>query len=494
MTASGSHYSMGPGTHRVPMSMHADARRRLVERLRRRGVPERAVVVLQGGSQPHKYDSDRELLFQQESFFQYLFGVKEPGFFGAIEVATGRATLFMPRLPEAWAVWMGRIHPPSHFEALYEVDEVRYADAIENGLRELRPEVLLLLHGRNEDSGSFAAPARFPGSDAFATDQDALFPELVECRVAKSADEIEVLRYVNTVSCEAHVEVMRRCRPGLMEYQLEAAFLHSIYASGGCRFSAYTSICGCGPHSAVLHYGHQGAPNDSALRDGDMFLTDCGGQYHGYASDITCSYPVNGRFTSEQRAVYETVLAANQAVQRAMRPGVAWTAMHRLAERTIAEGLRDVGILKGSVDDLVAHHLPALFMPHGLGHLMGLDVHDVGGYPAGVSRIDEPGIRSLRCGRALEAGMLITVEPGLYFIDALLEPALADSVTARFLSTSVLERFRRLGGVRIEDDVLVTAGGSDNLTHVPRETDDIEAVMAGAAWTGRPVHEPVPDR
>ncbi len=491
MPHQGSHFSMGPGSYRVPMSMHAEARRRLVERLRRHGAPERAVVVLQGGAAPYKYDTDRELLFQQESFFQYLFGVKEPGFSGAIDVATGRATLFMPRLPEDWAVWMGRIDPPQHFEALYEVDQVRYADEIAGALREWRPELLLLLRGRNTDSGSFAAPARFPGWDGFRTDEVILYPELVECRVVKSADEIELLRYVNRVSSEAHVSTMRRCAPGLMEYQLEAHFLHQIYDRGGCRFTAYTSICGCGPHSAILHYGHQGAPNDRPLGEGEMFLTDSGAQYHGYASDVTCSYPVDGRFSGTQRAIYETVLAANRAVQGAMKPGVPWPAMHRLAERRIAEGLRDLGLLRGSLEDLLANHVPALFMPHGLGHLMGLDVHDVGGYPEGVSRIDEPGIRSLRCGRDLEAGMVITVEPGIYFIDALLDPALADPAKAGFLDANVLGRFRRLGGVRIEDNVLVTQEGADNLTQVPRTSEEIEAVMAGAPWTARPAPAPV---
>ncbi len=479
------HYSMGPGTHPVPMSMHAEARRRLVERLRRRGLGERSVALLRGGAQQTKYDTDRELLFQQESFFQYLFGVKEPGFFGALEVGTGRATLFMPRLPEAWAVWMGRIHPPEHFLAQYGVEEVRYVDELEHTLAAMKPDVLLLLHGENSDSGLRAAPARFAGIDAFSTDAAILHAELTECRVRKSKDEIELLRYVNRVSSDAHIEVMRRAKPGVTEYQLEAAFLHEIYARGGCRFSAYTSICGCGPHSSVLHYGHQGAPNDGTLRDGDMFLNDSGGEYHGYAADITCSYPVNGRFTSEQRIIYETVLAANLAVQRSMKPGVAWPDMHRLAERVIAERLRDAGLVKGSVEELLANHIPALFMPHGLGHLMGLDVHDVGGYPEGTARIDEPGIRSLRCGRKLEAGMLITVEPGVYFIDALLGPALADPAQSRFLAADVLERFRDLGGVRIEDDVLVTEGGAMNLTRVPREPGEIEAVMGGAAWAPR---------
>ena len=483
------HYSMGPGTHRVPMSMHAAARRRLVERLRRRGLAERSVALLQGGAQQTKYDTDRELLFQQESFFQYLFGVKEPGFFGAIEVGTGRATLFMPRLPEAWAVWMGRIHPPEHFLAQYGIDQVRYVDELESTLQAMKPDVLLLLHGENSDSGLQAAPAQFAGIDAFSTDATILHTELTECRVRKSSDEIELLRYVNLVSSEAHVEVMRRAKPGVTEYQLEAAFLHEIYARGGCRFSAYTSICGCGPHSSVLHYGHQGAPNDGTLQDGHMFLNDSGGEYHGYAADITCSYPVNGRFTHEQRMIYETVLAANLAVQQAMKPGVAWPDMHRLAERVIAERLRDAGLVKGSVEELLANHIPALFMPHGLGHLMGLDVHDVGGYPEGTTRIDEPGIRSLRCGRKLETGMVITVEPGVYFIDAVLEPALADSVKSRFLAADVVKKFRAFGGVRIEDDVLVTEGGALNLTRVPREPGEIEAVMAGAGWSPR-VKEP----
>ncbi len=155
---------MGPGTFHVPMSMHADARRRLVERLRRKGVPESAVVLLEGGAQQTKYETDRDLLFQQESFFQYLFGVKEPGFLGAVEVGSGRATLFMPRLPEVWGVWMGRIHPPEHFRDQYGVEEVRHVDEMPSVLGALRPEVLLLLSGRNTDSDLTTRPASFRGS------------------------------------------------------------------------------------------------------------------------------------------------------------------------------------------------------------------------------------------------------------------------------------------------------------------------------------------
>src|SRR2546423_6792597 len=175
-------FSMGPGTLAVPMSRHGEARRRLVERLRRHGVPAEAVVLLQGGEQQSEYDTDRELLFMQESFFQYLFGVKEPGFYGAIEVGSGRAILFMPRLPEVYAVWMGRIHPPAHFLERYAVDEVRYVDELPAALGRLAPERLLLLQGLNTDSDRRARPARLEGIDAFTTDLATLHPHLVECR------------------------------------------------------------------------------------------------------------------------------------------------------------------------------------------------------------------------------------------------------------------------------------------------------------------------
>lgn len=482
MAKHAAHFSLGPGTHPVPMSLHAGNRRRLVERLRGAGAA--GVVLLEGGPTRYEYDTDRELLFMQESFFQWAFGVKEPDCFGAIEVGSGRSWLFVPRLPESYAVWMGRIHPPQHFRELYEVDEVRHVDELPAVLAQLDPRPLHLLSGKNSDSGSLAKPAACDGLERFERDLARLYPAMVECRLIKSDEEIELLRYVNRVTCAAHEDVMRAIRPGMSEYQLEALFLHQVYARGGCRLSAYTCICGCGPNSSVLHYGHAGAPNDRVLGEGDLFLNDSGAEYHGYAADVTCTFPVNGRFTADQRAVYETVLQANLAVQAAMKPGVPWPDMHRLAERVIAERLRAAGLLRGTTEELMQAHVPALFMPHGLGHLMGLDVHDVGGWPEGLQRIDEPGIRSLRCGRRLEAGMVITVEPGVYFIDALLEPALADPRYRPYLVPDVIARFRRFGGVRIEDDVLVTATGAENLTRVPRTVDEIERVMAEGRRAG----------
>lgn len=158
-----------------------------------------------------------------------------------------------------------------------------------------------------------------------------------------------------------------------------------------------------------MHYGHAGAPNSREIRDGEMVLFDMGGEYHFYASDITRSFPVNGKFTAKQKVVYESVLAAQTAVMKAMRPGVLWPDMHRLANRVICEELKKHGLLKGDVDEMQKCHIGALFMPHGLGHLMGLDTHDCGGYPYGIERIDEPGLKKLRTARKLEEGMVITV-------------------------------------------------------------------------------------
>nr|XP_006115000.2 xaa-Pro dipeptidase [Pelodiscus sinensis] len=205
-----------------------------------------------------------------------------------------------------------------------------------------------------------------------------------------------------------------------------------------------------------------------------------GGEYYCYASDITCTFPANGKFTSDQRAIYEAVLKSSRAVLKAIKPGVAWPDMHRLADRVHLEELTEIGILKGNVDDMVKVHLGAIFMPHGLGHLLGIDVHDVGGYPKGVERIELPGLKSLRTARVLKEGMVLTVEPGIYFIDHLLDQALNDPSQSCFINNEVLQRFQRFGGVRIEDDIAVTANGMELLTCVPRTVEEVEAFMAEA--------------
>jgi len=241
---------------------------------------------------------------------------------------------------------------------------------------------------------------------------------------------------------------------------------------------AYTCICASGSNGATLHYGHAGAPNDKKIPANATVVFDMGSEYHCYCSDITRSFPVSGKFTAEQREVYETVLAAQTAVMQTMKPGVEWADMHRLAYEVILKELTRHGFLTGDLEQQKKNHIAALFMPHGLGHFLGLETHDVGGYPEGVQRIDEPGIRSLRINRKLEPNMVLTVEPGVYFIRALLEPALQHPEQSKFLVADKIRRFLDFGGVRIEDNVIVTETGMENMTTAARTVDEIEALCA----------------
>ncbi|KAM9061427.1 xaa-Pro dipeptidase [Sarcophilus harrisii] len=477
--AGGSAYWLGKETLRVPVALFSLNRKRLCDRLRKNpAVQKCSLVLLQGGEDTNRYCTDTGVLFRQESFFHWAFGVTEPGCFGVIDVDCGKSILFVPRLPESHATWMGKIHSREHFKEKYAVDDVQYSDDIAKVLASLSPSVLLTLRGVNTDSGSVCREASFEGISQFKVNNTILHPEIVECRVFKTDMELEVLRYTNKVSSDAHREVMKAVKVGMKEYELESLFEHYCYSRGGMRHSSYTCICGSGENAAVLHYGHAGAPNDKTIQDGDLCLFDMGGEYYCFSSDITCTFPANGKFTPDQKAIYEAVLRSCRAVMNAIKPGVSWPDMHRLADRVHLEELTRIGILTGNVDDMAKVHLGAVFMPHGLGHFLGIDVHDVGGYPEGVERIDEPGLRSLRTTRTLEQGMVLTVEPGIYFIDHLLDQALADPARACFINSHILQRFRGFGGVRIEEDVVVTASGMELLTCVPRTVEEIEACMA----------------
>jgi len=473
------YYQMGPGTLKIPNSLFKDNRKRICDRLVSKNVPRGAVMLFEGGRQEQQYDTDRDIEFQQESYFMWLFGVMEADFYGAIDVDNCEGILFMPRLPSSYAVWMGELKTPEYFKTRYGVDRVHYTDEIVTILNQLRPSSLLIMDGVNSDSkSSFEAPS-FEGIEQFKIDTTTLYNEIADCRVLKSAGEMEIMRYVNEKSCDAHKEVMKMMRPGRMEYEGEATFKHYAYMKGGMRFVGYTCICASGNNAAVLHYGHAGEPNDKRVNDGDMLLFDMGAEYAGYTADITVSFPANGRFTENQKFVYNTCLKANKAVQAAMRPGVAWPDMHRLAERTIVEEFIKEGLLiNGTVEEMTEAYMGAIFMPHGLGHLIGLDVHDVGGYVNAPPRIQEPGIKYLRTTRTLEEGMVITVEPGVYFGDALIEAAYANPDQAKFMNKDKIEQFRGMGGVRIEDGVAVTKTGSELLSHnVPRTVQEIEEFM-----------------
>ena len=227
-----------------------------------------------------------------------------------------------------------------------------------------------------------------------------------------------------------------------------------------------------------------------------MCLFDMGAEYCCYGSDVTCSFPANGKFTEKQRGVYQGVLNAQVAVYDMLRPGVSYVATHKAAEKEILRALVDLNlVVQGdkSLEELVEMRLGAVFMPHGLGHLIGIDTHDVGGYlPGCPERIVQPGLKSLRMARKMLEGMTLTVEPGCYFIDHLLDGATADSSDFRhYINADVLKEFRGFGGVRLEDVVIITADGCDNYTLCPRTVEEVEHVCGGGKWP--PIKDEAPE-
>jgi Xaa-Pro dipeptidase len=474
--------SLVRGPFSVPLRLYSKNRERLCKALRDSAqLPPGCVVLLQAGKDTYgRYDTDAEsCAFRQESYFLWAFGVVEPDFYGAICVDSGKTVLFMPRLSEAYRIWMGTIHGPDHVKEKYGVEEVEYVEDMGKTLQSMGAKQLLLLKGYNTDGGKYSVPADFEGIDKFTCNKDILHSVISECRVFKTEEEIAALRKACKISSDAHVQMMKTCKNKDVkwEYQLESTFLHHAHFHGGCRYVGYSCISATGENAAVLHYGHAGAPNDRQIKDGDMCLLDMGAEFFGYTADITTSFPFNGKFTPKQKIVYNAVLDANLSVQRAAKPGVKWVDMHKLAESKILEHLKNAGLLVGDVGEMVEARLGAVFQPHGLGHFLGLDVHDVGGYPSGVSRPEEPGLKNLRTARTLQKDMFITVEPGCYFNNYLIDNALNDSKLSKFMVPKKIDEFRGTGGVRIEDDVLITENGTENFSIVPRTVEEIERTM-----------------
>jgi len=271
---------------------------------------------------------------------------------------------------------------------------------------------------------------------------------LHDMRLYKSAAEVKVMRSAAEISARAHVRAMQASRAGLYEFSLEAE-LDYEFRKGGAKMPAYGSIVASGRNACILHYQE----NDAVLKDGDLVLIDAGCEIDCYASDITRTFPVSGKFSAEQKAIYELVLRSQEAAFEAIGPGKHWNQAHEATVRVITAGLVELGLLQGNVDELIASEAYKAFYMHRAGHWLGMDVHDVGDYRVGGEW------------RVLEVGMTLTVEPGIY-----VSPD----------NQNVAKKWRGIG-VRIEDDVVVTKNGCDILTSgVPKSVADIEALMSAA--------------
>lgn len=425
-----------------------------------------AIVYLKGAELMYRYDTDYEFPFRQESNFWYLTGVNEPDYHLILDLKNQEYHLFAPRRDAQYAVWHEKVLSKEELKEKYKPDHIHYESKLPNILKDIDPELIYCI---DEEQAEFIE--EFDRNRPI--DLDALDNAITHCRVFKTDWELDQLREAARVNNIAHTEVLKALEPGKFEYEMKAVFdYHQI--KNGLMQDAYNGIFAGGANSAILHY----VENNEKIKDGDLFLIDAGYEYNGYASDFTRTYPANGEFSPIQAEIYEAVLEAQKQVIEASRPDIKMEELHLMAARIMMQGLKDADLVSGSIDDLMDKDVFALFFPHGLGHFLGLDTHDVGGYPKGVDRIERPGIKYLRMRRSLQPGMVLTIEPGLYFVPTLLEPAFEDDTLNKFLNVSKLKDMLDFGGVRIEDNLIITEDGYENLTDVPKERKEIEKLMA----------------
>ena len=347
---------------------------------------------------------------------------------------------------------------------MYQPGKIHYDTELESILGSYQPQVVYCLN--SDDAGEISKLG-------YSINTETLVDALTHCRLFKSDWELDQLRYASKITSEAHVKALEAIKSGIAEWSLKSAF-EAHTTANGLLHQAYQGIYGTGINSAILHY----TGKESVLKDGQLVLIDSGAEYLGYAADFTRTYPVSGKYTDIQAALYQTCLNAHNNAIEASKPGVKMEDLHLGASRDILKGLKGAGVVNGDIDEMMDANIFALFFPHGLGHFLGLDTHDVGGYPKGVDRIDRPGIQYLRARRTLEPRMVLTIEPGLYFIPALLKPALENPDQKKFLNEKVVTSLFDFGGIRIEDNLIITESGYENMTFVPKEIADIERIMS----------------
>ncbi len=398
---------------------------------------------------------DTEYPFRQDSDFYYLTGFDEPDSVLVLAPGAepGATVLFCPERDPAREQWTGERLGPERAPQALGVDAAFAHSELDNIL----PRILdgrWCVHTLLGEYPEFdqrliesASTARARGANVGGCEFQPLQRLLHEQRLFKSPAEQRLMAAAGDITARAHIDAMRNCRPNMSETQLEAVLVHA-FMQGGARAAAYPSIVAGGRNACVMHY----VRNDSPLRDGDLVLIDAGCELQHYASDVTRTFPVNGVYAPQQRELYEVVLASQAAALQAAVPGSRCTAPQDAATRVLTEGLIDLGLLAGGVDEALETGTYQRFTVHRCSHWLGIDVHDVGEY---------------RCDgewRQLEAGMVLTIEPGLYIPDS---PSFDD----------VDESWRGMG-VRIEDDVLIEESGNRVLSDsVPKTVGDIEALM-----------------
>ncbi|EAW06267.1 aminopeptidase P family protein [Aspergillus clavatus NRRL 1] len=456
---------------KYPAKAHA---RRVAERLQPHQDGRPGIIYLEAQKTRLIEDNDEPVPFRQRRPFFYLSGCLLPDSSLVYDITEDKLTLFIPPVDPEDVIWSGL--PLSTDEALqqYDVDRVSITTEVNSTLASIASA-----HGGRAVAYNIAdqvsPETKFDGFSEI--NKSVLKGAIEQSRVVKDEYEIALIRKANDISTKAHVAAIKASIIAENEREIEGAFIATCIANGA-REQAYHPIVACGENGATLHYGR----NSDALIDPVTkkkkrnVLIDAGGEYRTYCSDITRVFPLGGGFTTETRQIYEIVLQMQVECIEMLRDGVQWEEVHAHAHHVAIRGLLELGILRGSEDEIFEKRVSVAFFPHGLGHYLGMDTHDTGGNPNYADK--DTMFRYLRVRGRLPAGSVITVEPGIYFCRFIIEPYLKSSESSKYIDTDVLERYWSVGGVRIEDNVLVTKDGYDNLTTTPKTVEEIESLAA----------------
>ena len=419
--------------------------------------------------------------FRQDSSFLYFFGINKPGFYGVCDVDNDRDTLYGDDFTIDDIIWMGEQPAVNDLAADVAVEisasvkelATLLKQAIQSGRK-----VHLLPPYRGDHVVNLAQLMVVDHKVVSELVSQELIEAVVKLRSHKDQFEISEIEKAVAVAGIMHTTAMKMAYPGNFERELAGAIEGIALSHGGpVSFPVILSMDG-----QTLHNHYHG----NELSEGRMVVCDAGAETAMcYASDITRTFPVGGKFSSRQKDIYNIVLKANTETIKASIPGRSYREVHLMAARIIAGGLKELGLMKGDLDEAVTAGAHALFFPHGLGHMLGLDVHDMEGlgenhvgYSGSLKRSEQFGLAYLRLGRELEPGFVITNEPGCYFIPALIDQWKGENKHKQFINYDEVEKYREFGGVRIEDDVLITDTGSKVLgTPIPKTVEEVEETM-----------------
>ena len=424
---------------------------------------------------------DNTYWFRQDSTFLYFFGLQREDLVGVLDCDNGKDYLFANDYDIDDIIWTGPLPSVKELAASVGVENSGDLKALQTLCTKTIGEARKVHYLPPYRADIMRQVSQLLGIKYGSVTKYASLPLILACvkqRSIKSNEEIAEIEKAIATAYNMHVGAMKMAMPGRYEYEL-AGFMQgeAWKGNGPVSFPVIMTI-----HGETLHnHGH-----NNQLVEGRMLVMDAGCETAmNYCSDITRSVPVGGHFNDRQRAIYEIVLAANMEAIRVTRPGITYQEVHTAASRILAQGYKELGILKGNLDDIVANGAHSLLMPHGLGHMMGLDVHDMEnygqiyvGYDDETRPSDQFGLGSLRCGRRLLPGFVITDEPGCYFIPALIDQWRQQGKNKDFINFDELEKWKDFGGIRIEDDVLVTTDGCRVLGKpIPKTVAEIEATM-----------------